>query len=152
VREASVLPIFGVLYKVGPMRVLMMLTALAAMGCSAGATQDSAVVPQGTWGGPDVEVTVTNQGATTQFVCAHGTIDQALEPDASGNFSATGTYVYEHPATVVGQANEDSHSARYEGQLSGTTLRVTVTVPDKQQVFGPFTATLGATGPGMRCQ
>lgn len=134
------------------MRVLTMLAALAAMGCSAGATQDSALVPPGTWGGPDVQVTVSSQGATAQFVCAHGTIDQAIEPDASGNFSANGTYVYEHPATVAGQPNEESHAARYEGQLSGTTLRVTVTVPDKQQTFGPFTATLGATGPNMRCQ
>ena len=146
------MPIFRVLQQAGPMRVLMMLAAVAAMGCSAGATQDSAAVPSGTWGGPDVQVVVTNQGATAQFVCAHGTIDQSIQPDASGAFSSPGTYVYEHPATIAGQANEDSHSARYDGQLSGTTLRVTVTVPDKQQTFGPFTATLGATGPNTRCQ
>lgn len=134
------------------MRVLRMLAALAVMGCSAGTTQDSAVLPPGTWGGPDVQVTATTQGATTQFVCAHGTINQAIQADANGNFSAIGTYVYEHPATVAGQANEDSHSARYDGQLSGSTLRLTVTIPDKQQTVGPFTATLGATGPSMRCQ
>ena len=134
------------------MRVLSMLAALAAMGCSAGTTQDSTVLPSGRWGGPEVQVTATNQGATAQFVCAHGTIDQAIQPDANGNFSATGTYVFEHPATVAGQANEDSHSARYDGQISGTTLRVSVTVPDKQQTFGPFTATAGATGPNTRCQ
>ena len=106
----------------------------------------------GTWGGPDVQVTVTSQGTTTQFVCAHGTIDQLIVPDANGNFSATGTYVFEHPATVVGQPSSDSHSARYDGQLTDKTMRISVTVPDKQQVFGPFTATLGATGPSTRCQ
>jgi hypothetical protein len=95
---------------------------------------------------------VTNQGATTQFVCAHGTIDQLIAPDANGNFSVTGTYVFEHPATVAGQPSADSHSARYDGQLSAGTMRISVTVPDKQQIFGPFTATLGATGPSMRCQ
>jgi hypothetical protein len=95
---------------------------------------------------------VTSQGTTTQFVCAHGTIDQLIARDVNGNFSASGTYVYEHPATIVGQPNSDSHAARYDGELSGTTMRVSVTVPDKQQVFGPFTATLGATGPSTRCQ
>ena len=133
------------------MRVLTMLAALAAIGCSA-ATQDSTASPLGTWGGPDVQVTVTSQGATTQFICAHGTIDQAIETDANGSFSATGTYVFEHPATTAGQANTDSHAARYDGQVSGTTLRFSATVPDKQQTFGPFTATLGANGPSTRCQ
>jgi hypothetical protein len=38
------------------------------------------------------------------------------------------------------------------GQISAKVMQVSVTVPDKQQVFGPFTATLGATGPSVRCQ
>src|SRR5262245_26869165 len=134
------------------MRVHMLLAALATMGCSSAVTRDAAMLPSGTWGGPEIQVIVTNQGATTQFVCAHGAIDQPIEADANGDFSATGTYVYVHPATVAGQASEDSHPARYDGQISGTTLRVSATVPDKQQVFGPFTATLGATGPSTRCQ
>ena len=134
------------------MRVLAMLAALATAGCSTAATNDNTLPTTGTWGGPDVQVTVTIQGTTTQFVCAHGTIDQLIAPDANGNFSATGTYVFEHPATVAGQPSSDSHSARYEGQVSGSTMHISVTVPDKQQVFGPFTAMLGATGPSTRCQ
>jgi hypothetical protein len=134
------------------MRVLTTLAALAIVSCSAAATNDNTLPTTGTWAGPDVQVIVTSQGTTTQFVCAHGTIDQLIAPDANGNFSATGTYVFEHPATVVGQPSSDSHSARYDGQLSGRTMHISVTVPDKQQVFGPFTATLGATGPSTRCQ
>jgi hypothetical protein len=133
------------------MRVLTMLVALATVSCSAAGTNDISAPLIGTWGGPDLKVAVTAQGTTTEFICAHGTIDQ-IAPDASGNFSATGTYVYEHPATGAGQPNTDSHAARYDGQLSGTTMRVTVTVPDKQQVFGPFTVTLGANGPSTKCQ
>jgi hypothetical protein len=125
---------------------------LAAVNCGGASTDDVALPTAGTWGGPDIQVVATNQGATTQFVCAHGTIDQPITPDASGNFSAPGTYVFEHPATVQGQPNTDSHSARYDGQLSDRTMRITVTVPDKQQSFGPFTATLGTTGPSTRCQ
>jgi hypothetical protein len=129
-----------------------MLAALATIGCSAAETNDNALLTTATWGGPDVQVTVTGQATTAQFVCAHGTIDQPVVPDANGNFSATGTYVFEHPATVVGQPSSDSHSARYDGQLSARTMHISVTVPDRQQVFGPFTATLGATGPSTRCQ
>jgi hypothetical protein len=134
------------------MRILTMLAALATVSCSAAATNDSALPTTGTWGGPEAQVSVTSQGTTTQFVCAHGTIDQPIAPDANGNFSATGTYVFEHPASVAGQPSSESHSARYDGQLSDKTMRISVTVPDKQQVFGPFTATLGATGPTARCQ
>ena len=134
------------------MRLLTMLVALATVSCGASATSDNELPTTGTWGGPDIQVVVASEGTTTQFVCAHGTIDQLIVADANGNFSATGTYVFEHPATVAGQASSDSHSARYDGQLSDKTMRISVTVPDKQQVFGPFTATLGATGPNTRCQ
>jgi len=129
-------------------RVHALLLALVAVSCSAATTKDR-VLPTGTWGGDDVQVIVTSQGATLQFACSHGAIHQPIEPDANGNFSATGTYVYEHPANPLSEA--DSHSARFDGQFSATTMRVTVTVPDKQDVFGPFTATLGATGPRTRC-
>lgn len=129
------------------------LALCAALGCSASSvTNDSDIPTNAQWGGPEVDVSVTAQGATTQFVCAHGTIDQAIAPDANGNFSATGTYVYEFPATVAGQPNSESHSARYDGQVSGTTMRISVTVPDKSQVYGPFTATAGSNGPATRCQ
>ena len=134
------------------MRVLTLLAVLAALSCSAAATDDNVRLATGTWGGPDVQVTVTSQATTAQFVCAHGAMDQLIGPDANGNFSATGTYVYEHPATVVGQPSSDSHSARYDVQLTGTTMHLSVTISDKQQVVGPFTATLGATGPSSRCQ
>lgn len=131
------------------MRVVSIFAVVATISCS-GATQDN-TVPAGTWGGPDVLVTTTKQGATTQFVCAHGTIDRPIVPDGSGNFSAGGTYVYEHPAGITGQPSSDSHAARYDGQFVGATLRITVTIPDTQQTVGPLTATFGATGPASRC-
>jgi len=127
------------------------LALCAALGCSASSPNSVSPALTGTWGGPNVSVTVSAQGATTQFVCAHGTIDQTIVPDANGNFSAAGTYVYEHPSTANGQPGTDSHSARYDGQITGTSMRISVTVPDKSQVFGPFDATLGTTGPNSRC-
>jgi hypothetical protein len=135
------------------MRIFALMGALTAVACSAATNDETALPKTGSgWGGPDVQVTATDHGATIQFVCAHGTIDQLIVPDASGHFSGTGTYVFEHPAAVEGQPNSDSHSARYDAQLSDRTMRITATVPDKQQVVGPFTATLGATGPSTRCQ
>lgn len=128
------------------MRFLTMLVALATVSCSGTATDNSAPLT-GAWGGPELLVTVTGHAATTEFICANGTIDQ-IAPDANGNFSSTGTYVFEHPA--AGQAA--SHAARYDGQVTGNTMRVTVTVSDTQQVFGPFTVTFGAAGPSTLCQ
>jgi hypothetical protein len=65
-----------------------------------------------------VQVTLTTQGGRTVFVCAHGTIDQVIAPDANGNFTATGTYDFEHPAFYPGQPSSEDHAARYDGQIS----------------------------------
>src|SRR6478609_6316426 len=120
--------------------ILTLLAALAAVSCSGAVENEIALPTTGKWGGPDIQVTVTSQAATTQFVCAHGTIDQPITPDGNGNFTASGTYVFEFTAIVPGQPSSESHSAKYDGQLSGSTMRISVTVPDKQQVFGPFVA------------
>jgi hypothetical protein len=131
------------------MRILMLLLC-SAVGCAA--TSDVDLAATGTWGGPDLSITMTTGGAIAQFVCAHGVIPERIAPDASGNFSATGTYDFERTALVVGQPASESHSARYDGQISGNTMRLSVMVLDTKQVVGPFSATLATAGPSSRCQ
>ena len=129
-----------------------MLLLCATVACGGDITNDVAESAIGTWGGPEVSITVTAQGATAQFVCAHGAIAGPILEDASGNFSANGTYDFEHTSLIAGQSAVDSHLARYDGQISGTTMRVSVTLLDTKQTFGAYEAKLGSAGPSSRCQ
>jgi hypothetical protein len=133
------------------MRISTLLLCMM-VACGGDATNGGELLATGSWGGPDVGIVATARGATIQFVCAHGVIGDRIVPDANGDFSATGTYDFEHTVIVAGQPASDSHAARYDGQISGSTMRLSTTLLDTKQVFGPFPATLGTAGPSSRCQ
>jgi hypothetical protein len=97
-------------------RRLVLLLALLA-SCSG---PSSPTVPEGEWGGRNLELVVGNTGASGTFKCgAMGRIEQSLVLDSSGGFDVPGTF---DPVLVAG----GPHPARYSGMLSGSTLRVTV--------------------------
>lgn len=104
----------------------------------------------GVWGGTGIAVTVTASGATVEFDCAHGTIAQPVVLDASGRFSANGTYVQEHGGPIA-PGPEDSHPAVYRGTVQGSTMTLTVTLSDTAQTVGTFTAVHGASPRIVKC-
>jgi hypothetical protein len=78
-------------------------------------------VPEGEWGGRNLDLVVSATGASGTFKCgAMGRIDQPLVLDPSGGFELPGTY---DPVLVSG----GPRPAVYSGSLSGSTLQVTVT-------------------------
>ena len=95
-------------------------------------------IPSGIWGGDRVQLNVTEQGATTEYDCAHGTIDQPLEVDRTGRFSATGTHVFEHGGPVRENEPADRHPAKYEGRMTGDNLTLSVTLTDRREDVGSF--------------
>ena len=95
-------------------------------------------VPSGIWGGDRIQLNVTEQGGTTEYDCAHGTIDQPLEIDRNGRFAATGTHVFEHAGPVRTDDPVDSHPAKYEGRITGDRLALTVTLTDTRDDVGMF--------------
>lgn len=95
-------------------------------------------VPTGTWGGDRVQLNVTERGATTEYDCAHGTVDQPLEVDRAGRFNATGRHVLEHAGPVRADEPPDSHPASYEGRLSGDALTLSVVLTDTGDEVGTF--------------
>ena len=98
-------------------RLVLLLALLAS--CS---SPSSLHVPEGEWGGRNLELVVGGTSASGTFKCgAMGRIEQPLVLDASGEFDAPGTY---DPVLVTG----GPRPARYSGSLSGSTLVVTVTL------------------------
>jgi hypothetical protein len=95
-------------------------------------------VPSGIWGGDRVQLNVTEQGATTEYDCAHGTIDRPLEVDGTGRFSVTGTHVREHGGPARENEPDDRHPATYEGRMNGDALTLTVTLTDTREDIGTF--------------
>jgi len=108
-------------------------------------------VPVGTWGGPSIRLDATAQGAAIEYDCAHGTIDEPLVTDRDGRFTLAGTHVREHGGPIRQDEQPDRHPARYQGQLTTNTLRLTVTLTDLQQNVGTFTLMRGAAGRVFKC-
>jgi hypothetical protein len=120
-------------------------------------------LPQGIWGGPHVILTVSESGATLEFDCAHGAIDQEIVLDANDRFEVRGTYEGEaSAATDISISKEDSsgvskaatatgHPARYTGEVNGRIMTLTATLSDTATSLGPFTLKSGATPRLKKC-
>src|SRR5689334_9362698 len=93
-------------------------------------SQEKRLVANGSWGGQNVQLDVSEAGAQLRFSCARGKIEQPLTLDAEGRFSAEGTFV----AQGMGPVREDdppkSRPAVYSGVVHDKVMRLTVTVPD----------------------
>ena len=122
-----------------------------AFVCCGGPTAPETPLATGSWGGVGIRLEITAQGATIDYDCAHGTIDQPLVADREGRFSAAGVHVREHGGPIRLDEPSDRHPAQYEGQLSGTSVRLTVTLLDTPQVVGTFNAVRGATARVIKC-
>ncbi len=109
-------------------------------------------VEAGTWGGEHVRVEVREGGADVEFDCAHGTLDEPLEPDASGRFDVRGTYVREGPGPIRLGLTRPVRAARYAGQVSERTLTLTVTLVENSREVGSYTLTRGDAGRLRKCR
>jgi len=59
--------------------------------------------------------------------------------------------VQEHGGPIRQDESPDRHPARYQGQTSGDSLQLTVTLTDLPQDIGTFTLTRGATARVVKC-
>jgi len=130
---------------------LSTLFLLAACGSAGGAGRHS--LPAGTWGGDHVNLTVTEEGATIEFDCAHGTLKGPILPDAEGRFETAGTYVQEHAGPVREEDETAAGSpARYKGQVAKGKMTLTIAFPEGREPLGPFDLVHGKEGRLMKCR
>lgn len=108
-------------------------------------------VPEGTWAGEELILTVTEAGASAEFECAAGLLAEPLELDAKSRFDAPGTYAAESGGPVPATP-PPAQSARYTGQLVDTShLILTVLLTESGTTHGPFRLELGREPTLERC-
>ena len=114
-------------------------------------SQEKRLVANGKWGGQNVQMDVTEDGAQLRFSCARGNTEQPLTLDAEGRFYAKGTFV----AQGMGPLREDdppkSRPAVYSGVVHDKAMTLTVTVTDSKEEGGTFELTEGEPGHIRRC-
>jgi hypothetical protein len=81
---------------------------------------------------------VNESGASLEYHCAHGTIDEPISLDENGEFDVIGVHVRERGGpTRLGEI-PDEHPARYKGYIKGNVMTLTVTLTDSGQKVGEF--------------
>ena len=113
--------------------------------------KQAARVEAGVWGSRGVRLSVNEGGARIEYDCAHGEIAGALELDAEGRFTLTGTHTPERGGPVRVDEKPNTHPARYEGRVAGATMTLTVTLTDTGEQVGTFTLTRGTEGRLFKC-
>jgi hypothetical protein len=116
--------------------IVALLAPIAACQMPTGTNAER--VAAGTWGGDHMRLDVTSSGATIEYDCAHGAIDEPIVPDSSGRFSVGGTHTFEHGGPVRPDETPNRHPARYDGRVVGDTMDIAVTVTDSGQRIGQF--------------
>jgi hypothetical protein len=124
-------------------------------GC---AGSNSQIDLSGTWGGDHIGMMVSDSSATLEYDCAHGSIDEPIEPDDNGEFEMQGIYVFEHGqqfAPIDGPAsngeNPDEHPALYKGRIDGKVMTLIVILTDTEKEVGSYSLTLGAVPNVNKC-
>lgn len=118
-------------------------------GCTMGGALSSEETVAGVWGGVHAELTLTAEGGTISYDCAHGGLEAPVRPDRAGRFEVTGVHVREHGGPVRVGEIPDSVPARYLGQVNGDRMVLSVLVgPD---TLGPFALQRGVPPQLVRC-
>ena len=132
-----------------PSRSVLAVLLLSLAVSAAGAEKR---VATGTWGGNQVRMTVSDDGAEVEYGCVSGRIRSPLRLDAEGRFDVKGTSIQQQPGPEREVPESAEPTARYKGQVKGDTMTLSVSLPDARQSVGPFTLTRGRNVVLRRCQ
>ena len=101
-------------------------------------------VPTGSWGGEHIRLVVTGTGATLEYDCAFGRIDEPLLTDKNGNFEARGIHVFERGGPLeIGEPPPKRLPALYRGWTDGSEMSLTVILLETGKDVGTFKLALG---------
>jgi hypothetical protein len=97
-------------------------------------------VRPGSWGGEHVAMNVTHAGATLEFDCAFGRIDESLITRRDGQFEVPGVVMLEVGGPVApAQPSPEPLAALYRGRIDGSRMVLTVMLQSWQdKPFGVF--------------
>ena len=104
----------------------------------------------GTWGGDNIVVEVTTEGATIEYGCAHGSIREKIVLDNQGKFLLKGFHKAERGGPTR-QGNEQGEAATYAGTITGNTMTFEVRLERGNESIGTFKVEKGRRVRLMRC-
>lgn len=138
------------------MRHVMLIGALTlCAGCAGNSTGvEGGILVQGTWGGNDAGIIITDMVTHVHIGCTNGDFLARVPVDEQGRFRVEGTYLRRAYPVAVGPVLP----AELTGKIDGTSITFTVVVNDTVEhevvTLGPATVTLGEeprTGPCPIC-
>ena len=106
---------------------------------------------QGTWGGDNAGVIVTDSSAHVHIGCTVGDTKGRIVVGSDGHFEATGLY----NITAYPVYRGPDHPARFTGTVAGRVMTLTVALTDTAVTLGPVKLIYGATpqmGPCPICR
>ncbi len=130
------------------MRLSVFLVVAGLAGCL------EANVPEvvtGDWGGQHLGLVASSSGATLEYDCAAGNINEPIRPDAAGRFSVSGEHYPGHGGPSFSDETPIKRPARYDGRVRGENMTLTVTLTDRNEVLGSFTLRFGRTPYVFKC-
>ena len=132
---------------------LLILFTFLALGSSLfyGQSQGASGTPE-VWGGRDISMVISGENVTLEFDCAQGVVMTPIKPDASGNFSVSGTYTPQRGGPVMKDNPPQDLPATYQGTIHGNTMHLEVVLQDKSRQPPAFTLTKGQAGRVMKCR
>jgi hypothetical protein len=131
---------------------LVCLAGAVLFGWAAAANGPRATLPVGTWGGPHIRLVTTSSGASVEYDCAYGSVDEPLRPAPDGSFEVTGTHVREPGGPGhIGDREPPARPAHYRGRSDGQRMRLEVVLPESGQRLGPFELELGRRAELEKC-
>ena len=119
----------------------MRLRFIALLPLVVSCASPTAPVVAGTWGGTQVSLALDRSGGALTYPCGTGTIDSTWTLSETGVFAASGRHFL--GGGPVPPQGSPPHPARYDGQVNGAVLTLTVTVLDLNETLGPFTLVRG---------
>ncbi len=109
-------------------------------------------LPVGLWGGEHISIEVTERGATVEYDCAHGTIDQRITLDRRGRFDVSGMQVQEHGGPVRQGEQLAGYPVRFAGQVNGNKMKLRVRNSGTKRLIGIFTLVHGSEPKLKKCR
>ena len=130
--------------------VFVLLLALVPTQISAGQSA-AGKATLGTWGGPDLQIEVTENGATLDFDCAQGSVFEPLLLDAKGHFQVKGTFQPQLGGPVKKDQSSTSRDVEYAGAVEGDTMQLEFSPLPNRALRQRFILVRGQPGKLRRC-
>ena len=122
------------------------------LGLLGGCTSEPVGIVSGDFfGGEGIQLTVRDVGADLEWDCAVGRIEEAFRLSDDGSFDLDGT----RTSGIGGPIREDDpprpEEARYTGKVSGSSMTLSVELPERGLTLGPYRLRYREEGVLHRC-